>query len=91
MNTERIEQCKRDITALQAELAKLEAQTPTPRNGDIVVDGNGNRRIVILAVDAKRAYDADGSILSRDPEGHYRTGYYKRIGNVFDDYQILKD
>ncbi len=96
-STERIEQCKRDIAALQAELAKLETKREplSPRHGDVIIAGDGLIRIVILERELNpslHSYNAYGErmLSGYDVNIAYDNGTYRRIGDAFDDYPMRK-
>lgn len=92
MSTERIEQCKRDIALLQAELALLEAEAkPKPKHGDIVLNRSGtvgaDRRIILSTPQGFIASTENSitvcGINGSTVEREYACGYYRCIGNVF--------
>ncbi len=83
---EKIEQCRRDIEGLRAEIKHLEGIV-TPRHGDIVEPKNeaGRRFIVLIPYIGQYpcAYDEDGKVLDSVPTD-YSQGNYTVLGNVFD-------
>jgi hypothetical protein len=87
-----IEQCKRDIAALQGMLADLEIAAepkPAPKHGDIVRYGEHGLRVVLYnrMHGGFFAYDQIGcnaNSSSVDIKQLYASGDYSVIGNVFD-------
>lgn len=90
----KVEQCEADIAKLQEALAQLKEQRdpPKPKHGDIVVNLEGKKRLVVNMFGELYAVDKDGCVWAGPlrpwtVEGSYASTVrpYTVVGNVFGD------
>ena len=80
-NEQKIEQCKKDIKTLQANLAELEGETELVQ-GDIAVNAEGTLRLIVGSSGDMVSVDIFGR--AQSSQVNFKYWGYKKVGVISD-------